>query len=82
MSGYPKEFKASTDPDDKSGLASFTVNNTKYIFKLESFEDFQIADKLLEEVFQQGKQFAAQAMRSHVENSLDRAESDHSLCDA
>lgn len=76
---YPCEWMASTDPSDESGIATFKVEGITYILGLENFAAFQSVSKMLEDTFQQGKSFAAQAMRSHVEHSLDKAERDHGL---
>lgn len=76
---YPQEWRASTDPDDESGTATFTVEGIKYTFDLANFEAFRSVSTMLDSVFLQGKVFAAAAMRGHVEQSLDKAERDHGL---
>lgn len=76
---YPCEWQASADPSDETGTATFTVDGKKYTLRLESFADFGAVSKMLDAVFQQGKVFAAQAVRSHVERSLENAERQHAL---
>ena len=76
---YPCEWNGSTEPDDESGVATFIIEGTKYRLHLETFVAFQNVSIMLDAAFKQGKVFAAQAMRSHVENSLDKAERDHGL---
>ena len=76
---YPCEWIASTDPADERGTATFMVDGIKYTLRLENFVAFQNVSVMLETTFRQGKVWAAQAMRSHVERSLDNAELYHDL---
>lgn len=76
---YPREWMASTDPKEEKGDATFMVEGFKYTMRLQSFEDFCAVSKMLDAAFDQGKSFAAQAIRSHVERSLQDAVRDHAL---
>jgi NADH dehydrogenase FAD-containing subunit len=78
---YPSTWMASTDPEIESGEASFTVEGVKYTMRLESFEDFQKITRMLEDAFQQGKQFAADAISSHIYRALDNAKVHHGIRD-
>ena len=76
---YPCGWEASADPADESGTATFMVDGTKYKLRLENFVAFQNVSIMLEKSFKQGKVWAAQVMRSHIERSLDNAERTHDL---
>ena len=76
---YPQEWHASTDPDDETGTATFTVEGVQYRIDLDSFSQFQKVSAMIDAAFKQGKVFAAQAMRSHIERSLEVAEREHGL---
>ena len=72
---YPSEWKGSTDPDDKSGVATFKIKGVEYALRLDSFTRFQMVGEMLERAFGQGKRFAARAMR----RAMDQAAIDHDL---
>ena len=76
---YPCEWMASDDPKDETGTATFMIDGVKYVLRLDSFLAFQDVSKMLDATFKQGKVFAARAMRSHIEKSLDIAEKQHDL---
>lgn len=76
---YPCEWLASTDPNEERGTATFMVDGQRYVLGLDNFAAFQSVSKMLDVVFQQGKEFAAQAVRGHVEKALDKAEREHGL---
>lgn len=76
---YPSEWKGSTDPDDKSGVATFKIEGVEYALRLDSFTSFQVLGEMLDRAFDQGKSFAAQAMRSKIERAMDQAAIDHAL---
>jgi hypothetical protein len=76
---YPCEWMASTDPTVESGIATFMVEGTKYTLRLESFDDFLKVGKMLDETFQQGKTFAADAIRGRLDRALDDAKVFHGL---
>jgi hypothetical protein len=76
---YPSEWIASTDPAIESGEAVYKVEGVEYRLRLDSFNDFLKIVKMLDATFQQGKVFAAQAMRNHVERALNSAEHAHGL---
>ena len=79
MSGYPQKWHASTNHDDKSGEAVYTVDGKEYRMRLQRFEDFQAVSEMLGAAFKQGKHFAAVAMRGHVERALETADQSHAL---
>lgn len=76
---YPCEWQASTDPAIESGTATFRVEGVEYTLHLENFEAFQNISAMLEASFKQGKVFAANAMRGHIERSLGDAVRQHDL---
>lgn len=76
---YPREWKASTDPSDESGTATFMVEGVKYTLGLENFKAFLSISAMLDASFKQGKVFAAGAVRSHIEKALHNAEIAHDL---
>lgn len=76
---YPREWQASTDLSIESGEASYTVEGCKYHLHLDSFKDFVKVSNMLDAAFNQGKAFAAAAIRSQVERSLDDAVREHGL---
>ncbi len=76
---YPSEWKVSTDPNDKSGVATFKIEGVEYSLHLDCFTSFQIVGEMLESAFDQGKNFAAQAMCSKVTRAMDQAVIDHAL---
>lgn len=78
-SGYPKRWEASTDPADKTGMATYTVEGVEYQFRLDSFVDFLRVDEMLEDAFGQGKRFAAKVMESHILLGIEKAISGHGL---
>lgn len=76
---YPSEWKGSADPADLSGVATFSIDGVDYVLRLDSFKVFQLIGDMLDISFNQGKRFAAQAMRSHINHAMDRATEDHAL---
>ena len=76
---YPRVWQASTDLSIESGTAIFKVEGVEYTLRLDNFEAFQAISDMLDGAFKSGKEFAAMAMRSHVERSLDDAERAHGL---
>lgn len=76
---YPSEWKGSTDPNDKSGVATFKIEGVDYMLKLDCFTSYQMIEEMLESAFDQGKSFAAGAMRSKIERAMDDAVRDHAL---
>ena len=76
---YPSEWKGSTDPDNKSGIATFKIEGVEYALRLDSFTSFQMVGEMLGSAFDQGKSFASQAMRSHIMRAMDQAVIDHAL---
>lgn len=76
---YPAEWKGSTDPDDKSGVGIFKIEGVEYSLRLDSFTSFQMVGEMLDCAFDQGKSFAAGAMRSHIMRAMDHAASTHAL---
>lgn len=75
--GYPSEWKGSVDAVD--GIAIFKIDGVEYQLHLDSFSDYQIVSRMLDAVFVQGKQFAEQAIRSHVSRALEDAKRLHAL---
>ena len=76
---YPSEWKGSTDPNDKSGVATFKIEGVDYMLRLDCFTCYQMVEKMLDSAFDQGKSFAAQAMRSKIERAMDQAVIDHAV---
>lgn len=77
--GYPSEWTGSTDPADASGVAKFRMDGVDYSLRLDSFTSYQMLDGMLDVAFKQGKRFAAQAIRSHINTAMDAAERSHAL---
>lgn len=76
---YPSEWKGSTDPDDLSGVATFKIEGVEYSLRLDCFTSYQTLCTMLDSAFDQGKSFAAQAIRGHVCRAMDQAEIMHAL---
>lgn len=74
---YPSKWTGSNDMADTSGTAKFRMDGIDYQLRLNSFEDYQRLDGMLEVAFKQGKHFAAMRVRSHVIAAMTAAE--HSL---
>lgn len=74
---YTSEWKGSVDAVD--GTAIFKIDGVEYSLHLDSFSDYQVVVGMLDAVFIHGKQFAEQAIRSHVSRALDDAKQIHSL---
>ena len=68
---YPSEWKGSTEAEN--GTATFTIDGNTFLLRCESFADYQMVSNMLEMAFDQGKSFAAQAMRSKIERAMDQA---------
>ena len=76
---YPSEWKGSTQAEVKDGVATFIIEGSCYSLKLECFSDYQAISQMLEVAFDQGKRFAADAMRSHIHAAIEKARQDHAL---
>lgn len=74
---YQSEWKGSTDASD--GTAVFKIDGIEYTLHLNSFSDYQIVSRMLDAALVQGKQFAEQAIRSHVSRALEDAKRLHAL---
>lgn len=74
---YQSEWKGNVDAVD--GTAVFKIDGVEYSLHLDSFTNYQIVAGMLDAVFNQGKQFAEQAIRSHVSRALDDAKRLHAL---
>lgn len=79
MSGYLKQWRGKTAPEDKSGEADFMVGGELFSIPLPSFADAQRLDALLWLAFRQGKQFAFSAVKSHIAEAMLAADRAHSL---
>lgn len=55
------------------------IEGVEYKLELDSFEEFRTIEKMLEITFKQGKSFAAQAIRSHLDRAMREAEAQHAL---
>ena len=77
--GYPQEWHGSTDKDDETGEAVFMVEGLEYRLRLANFKDFQNVAEMMEAAFQQGKSFAAKAIRGHLNRAMEAAEREHAL---
>lgn len=62
-----------------SYLATFKIEGVDYSLRLDCFTSYQIVSEMLDSAFDQGKRFAAQAMRRHITMAMDQAERDHAL---
>jgi hypothetical protein len=76
---YPSEWFASTDPAVESGEAVYKIDGVEYRMRLDSFNDYLKVSRMLDATFRQGKSFAADAVRGHIELALDDADRAHSL---
>ena len=76
---YPSKWTGSTDPNDKSGVAEFKVEGVDYALHLDCVTAYQVLSEVVEAAFDQGKSFAATAMRSKVTRAMDQAVIDHAL---
>lgn len=74
---YPSEWKGSVEAEN--GVATFKIEGKTFLLRCECFADYQMVSNMLELAFDQGKSFAAQAMRSKVERAMDQAVIDHAL---
>lgn len=77
--GYPSEWTGSADPADPSGVAKFKIEGVDYSLRLDCFTIYQMLSGMLDVAFGQGKRFAAQAIRSHINTAMDAAERNHAL---
>ncbi len=75
--GYPSEWKGSVESE--SGVATFKIEGNTFLIRLECFADYQMVSNMLDMAFDQGKHFAANAMRSHIHNAIEQARRDHAL---
>lgn len=74
---YPSEWKGSVEAE--SGVATFKIEGNTFLLRLECFADYQMVSNMLDMAFDQGKSFAAGAMRSKIERAMDDAVRDHAL---
>lgn len=74
---YPSEWKGSVESE--AGVATFKVEGHTFLLQCECFADYQMVSNMLELAFDQGKSFAAQAIRSKIEMAMDQAVIDHAL---
>lgn len=65
--------------EDTTGEAIFMIEGVEYKMDLDSFETFRAIEKMLEVTFKQGKHFAAQAIRGHLDMAMRDAEAQHAL---
>ena len=65
--------------ENTNGEASFIIEGVEYKLELDSFEEFRTIEKMLEITFEQGKSFAAQAIRSRLDRAMREAEAQHAL---
>jgi Icc-related predicted phosphoesterase len=74
---YTSKWEGNVDAVD--GTAIFQIDGVEYSLHLDSFSDYQIVVGMLAAAFNQGRQFAEQAIRSHVSRALDDAKRLHAL---
>lgn len=74
---YPSEWKGSAEA--ANGVATFKIEGNTFLLRCECFADYQMVSNMLELAFDQGKSFAAHAMRSKIEQAMDQAVIDHAL---
>lgn len=65
--------------EDETGEAIFMIEGVEYKLTLDSFAKFRTIETMLEATFKQGKQFAAQAIRGHLDRAMKQAELQHAL---
>lgn len=65
--------------EDETGEATFMIEGVEYRLALDSFAKFRTIETMLEVTFKQGKQFAAQAIRSHLDYAMRQEELQHAL---
>lgn len=74
---YPSEWKGSVEAEN--GVATFKIEGNTFLLRLDCFKDYQMVSNMLEMAFDQGKSFAAGAMRSHINRAMDDAVRTHAL---
>ena len=76
---YPSTWTGSTELSDESGTAEFKIEGIEFYLQLKCFTDYQEVSQMLDLAFDQGKRFAANALRSHINRALDDATTAHAL---
>lgn len=66
------EWQASTDPDDRSGLATFAIGGSGTQIRLGSFLDFQAVYMLLDIAYYRGVTDTTAAVRRVLNVELDK----------
>jgi hypothetical protein len=59
---YLFEWKGSSEPENKSGVADFAVEGKHYILSLEKFDDALAISLMLQSAFDQGKDCASRVV--------------------
>jgi hypothetical protein len=72
-SGYPATWRGSANPEDMSGTITWMVEGEKYEFRLESFEDCQKIDTMLDAVQKTARLNGAYGVYSAVTNAVCKA---------
>lgn len=76
---YMRQWRGKTEPEDKSGEADYMIEGELFSIPLPSFEHAQRLDALLWTAFRQGKAFAFRAVKDHIADAVQRADTAHSL---
>ena len=76
---YMKEWRGKTDPTDKSGDADYMVEGELFTIPLPTFQHARRLDDLLWTTFRQGKSFAFDAIKSHLDRAMINADIAHSF---
>ena len=71
---YESSWLASTDPDIKRGVATFTVNGEQAILHLDDFEQFQAIGRMLRNVYANGERTAQQRADTVIKRALQELE--------
>lgn len=67
---HESSWLASTDPDIKRGVATFTVNGEKAILHLDEFEHFQGLDRMFRNAYANGERAAQQRAEAIIKRAL------------
>jgi hypothetical protein len=74
MKYYPSIWEESSDYENLSGIATFTVEGSTYTYRLQSFEDYQNICGMLQIVYLAGKDSATKNIVDDLFDALDSVE--------
>ena len=70
MDFYKSSWHGSTDKDDQSGIATFSLSSVTYTMPLRSFKDFQTIEVMLRIMYKHGKHTSVEKMRTKMNDVL------------